>query len=404
MDSLVLKVRVTGVPGAYKVSAQIEGMEGADGADGDLGTLPEDLVEQLGPLQETILNTTLSLPDRPPAGAQPKVGGIAHPVRSLAANFGSGADAKSIRDIGTTLFNCIFQQDIYALYRKTLDSAHKTRTRLSIKLCVEAPELAYIPWETMYDKRGSFHLCCYGATPFARTASMKDQELYIYNETPIRILGMISAPKSFVGTQHELNTAAEESALEQALDPLIKANQVRLCWTADGTYKKLTKRLVKGDNGNPWDVFLFIGHGVEGKIVLEEEDGTGYEFLSADVLKGLLAETMGPKLVILNSCRGAQIERSDRFASTAETLIRGGGIAAVIAMQFDISDKMGTTFSPVLFRQLLGLDLPIQQAMTLTRLELQRRGFTEWISPVLYMQNKDGTVVPPRDALPRTGS
>ena len=149
----------------------------------------------------------------------------------------------------------------------------------------------------------------------------------------------------------------------------------------------------------PVETALFIGHGVEGKIVLEEDGGTGYEFLSADVLKGFLTDPMGPKLVILNSCRGAQIEKADRFASTAETLVHGGGIAAVIAMQFDISDKMGTTFSPIFFEYLM-LNVPLQQAMTLTRLELQRLGFTEWISPVLYMQNKDGTVMPPRNVLP----
>jgi hypothetical protein len=400
MDSVVLKLRITGTPGAYKVSAQVEGKQGADG---ELGALPESLAEQLGPLQESILDTTQCLPDRSPARAQQNSNAsISHPVRSVASNLGPGADVKSIRDIGSKLFNCVFQQDVYALYRETLDSAHKTRTRLPIKLCVEASELAYIPWETMYDSRGVFHLCCYGTTPFARTASMRDQELYIYNQTPIRILGMIAAPKSFIGTQHELNTAAEESALEQALEPLIETDQVRLCWTADGTSKELTRRLVKGDNGNPWDVFLFIGHGLEGKIVLEEDSGTDYEFLSADVLKGFLTDPMGPKLVILNSCRGAQIEKADRFTSTAETLIRGGGIAAVIAMQFDISDKMATTFSPIFFKQLM-LNIPIQQAMTLTRLDLQRLGFTEWISPVLYMQNKDGTVMPPRDALSRIG-
>jgi hypothetical protein len=99
--------------------------------------------------------------------------------------------------------------------------------------------------------------------------------------------------------------------------------------------------------------------------------------------------------VILNSCRGAQpIEKGDRFASTAEILVRGGTIAAVVAMQFDISDIMGTAFSPAFFNNLM-MDVPIQQAMTLTRVDLRRRGFSEWISPVLYMQNKDGRVVPP---------
>jgi len=107
---------------------------------------------------------------------------------------------------------------------------------------------------------------------------------------------------------------------------------------------------------------------------------------------------VAPKLVILNSCRGAQFENGDRFASTAEILVRGGPIAAVIAMQFDISDIMGTTFSPAFFTNLM-YNISIQHAMYLTRLDLRRQGFSEWISPVLYMQNKDGMVVRPSAAV-----
>jgi hypothetical protein len=205
---------------------------------------------------------------------------------------------------------------------------------------------------------------------------------------------MIAAPKSFVGTPHELNTDAEQAALKEALR---RTSDVKLCWTAAGTYKELKRRLAQGDDGARWDVFLFIGHGLPSNIVLEEDGGNGYEILPADVLKGLLTQPLGPKLVILNSCRGAQTQDGDRFASIAENLVRGGSIAAVVAMQFDISDVMGTEFSPEFFSNLT-LGVPIQQAMFLTRLELQRLGFSEWISPVLYMQNKDGVVVRPGPA------
>jgi len=40
--------------------------------------------------------------------------------------------------------------------------------------------------------------------------------------------------------------------------------------------------------------------------------------------------------------------------------------------------------------------------MTLTRLDLQAEGFSEWITPVLYMQNKNGVVR--RDAGPAAGT
>jgi CHAT domain len=263
---------------------------------------------------------------------------------------------------------------------------------LPIKLLVEPPELAFVPWETLFDKRGKFHICCYGTTSFARTAKMEEEDLYIYDKAPIKVLGMISAPKSFYGTPHELDTDAEQKALTEALKPF--ADQVQLRWTPAGTYRELRRQMVKGCDGERWDVFLFIGHGLERQIVLEEDGGNGFEFVNLVQLKGLLTQPLGPKLVILNSCRGAQVQDGDRFASTAESLVQGGSIAAVVAMQFDISDVMGTAFSPAFF-ETLTLEVPIQQAMVLTRLELQRRGFSEWISPVLYMQNKDGLVMRP---------
>jgi hypothetical protein len=408
MSSPVLKLRITGAAGAYKVFAQLRD----EVADCDLGTLPDNFREQLDPLQKSILRTTEGIRSRLLARMQVKALDLltsksepfpssnepALPVRGAALNFTAGAftagaDVKNIQEIGMKLFDCLFQQELYALYKRSLSTAQRTSgADLPIKLLVETPELAYVPWETLFDRRGNFHLCCYGTTPFARTATMQDEDLHIYDKPPIRVLGMIAAPKSFVGTPHELNTDAEQAALKEALR---RTNDVRLCWTAAGTYRELTRRLAQGDNGARWDVFLFIGHGLESHIVLEEDGGNGHELLQANVLKGLLTQPLGPKLVILNSCRGAQSQDGDRFASTAENLVRGGSIAAVVAMQFDISDVMGTEFSPAFFNNLT-LGVPLQQAMLLTRLELQRLGFSEWISPVLYMQNKDGVVVRPR--------
>jgi hypothetical protein len=399
MGSTVLRLRITGAPGAYKVSADVGGNEASD----DLGQFPEKLRENLQPLQEAILRTSESLRTREPIrqriinakpGAAPAV-----PVRGF--NFAEGADSKSIQEIGSRLFDCVFQPAVFRRYQEALEAA-LDRSELHVKLCVEPPELAYIPWETMFDKRGLFHISCSLRTPFARAASMQELDLHIYDKLPLRILCMISAPNEFVGTPYELQTDAEQAALDGALESLKKTNQIKLCWTASGTLRELKMRMVKGDDGEKWDVFLFIGHGREGQILLEEDGGTGFQPIAADTLKALLNSKYGPKLVILNSCKGAT-KPEDRLASTAEWLVKGGGIAAVVAMQFDISDFMATQFSPAFFSNLM-LNEPIQQAMTLTRIDLQSRGFSEWISPVLYMQNKDGRVWQEAPARPAGGA
>jgi CHAT domain len=389
MDSAVLKLCISGSPGAYRVSAEVNGSQASD----DLGALPGDLKESLAPLQEAILRTTESLRDQaqdrgPAPPPRPAAGGVAA-VRGF--SFGNGADSRGIQEIGARLFDCVFQPEIYELYKDHLEAARRGNAELRVKLCVEAQELTYVPWETMFDKRRLFHLSCSQTTPFARVATMQEFDLHIYDELPLRILCMVSAPNDFVGTPYELQTDVEQAGLDHALEPLKNSNQVKLCWTASGTRRELMTRIVRGDNGKKWDVFLFIGHGLEGSLVFEEDGGPGHELVSADVLRDLLDAPNGPKLIILNSCKGAK-KLGDRLASTAETLVRGGGIAAVVAMQFDISDMMGTAFSPSFFSKIM-LGVSIQQAMTLTRVDLKGMGFTEWISPVLYMQSRDGRVL-----------
>lgn|SRR6516164_1483838 len=252
MATAVLRLRITGSPGAYTVSAEVGDEQESD----TLGALPDKLRETLQPLQEAILLTTESLRNRALARAHPippaPDAARAAPVRGfpLAEGF---ADAKNIQEIGVRLFDSVFQPEIYKVYKDSLDAAIRDESELHIKLCVEPPELSYVPWETMFDKRGLFYLSCSQRTPFARAATMKELDLHIYDKLPLRVLCMVSAPNDFVGTAYELRTDVEQAALDHALEPLKANNQVKLGWTASGTQRELTTRIIKGDDGEKWD-------------------------------------------------------------------------------------------------------------------------------------------------------
>src|SRR5262245_13154109 len=209
MASTVLKLRITGTAGTYKVAADLARKTATD----RFANLPPDFTKNLQLLQDAILQTTKSISDRmqmrrpavtPPPAEVPSV---------RAFNFTGGADSKGIQEIGSLLFDCVFQPEIYELYKDALEEAVPKGDELHIKLCVEAPELSYLPWEAMFDKRRLFHLCCYQPTPFARFASMREFDLHIYEEPPLRVLCMVSAPKEFIGTPYELRTDAEQAAL-----------------------------------------------------------------------------------------------------------------------------------------------------------------------------------------------
>jgi CHAT domain len=392
MDQAVLIVRISGSAGKYDVSAEIGGAR----VPGALGTLPSN--DRLEPLQNAILLTTAEMVENRAVAPEPPVNtrklppGDAGTATGGAAQFFNGADKKLLQEIGTDLFKAAFQDnDVYLLYRESYKRALATQKELSIKLCVEAAELSELPWEAMFDPRGNFHMSCSRWTPFIRTAELDVVDRPMFEELPLRVLVFVSKPKSLVGTPAELNTDGEQAALDQVMKKLVGEGKVKLCPSADGTWTELKRRINKGDQGKRWDVLLFIGHGERGCLAFEEEGGPGYEWITAEDFKSAVTGPRGPQLVVLNSCRGGS-PVPGRFASTAETLVRGGAISAVVAMQFEISDKMGVTFSPIFFENLLDDNL-LQTAMTMTRMDLRKRGFAEWISPVLYMQNRDGIVM-----------
>jgi CHAT domain-containing protein len=126
-----------------------------------------------------------------------------------------------------------------------------------------------------------------------------------------------------------------------------------------------------------------------GYIVVQEEGGSkGARLYAEDLRNFLIQPGRTPSLVVLNSCSGAQAQPGELFSSTAADLIQGG-VPAVVAMQFEISDNMGIAFSDAFYTYLAD-NVPIERAMAHTRADLKASGFGEWISPVLFMRTADG--------------
>jgi hypothetical protein len=398
----VFKIRLLPAQGkTCRIFAEV----GEQNEDIEVEGLESDLKKKLASLQEALLLSSVSRKAeiqsapgtaRRDSGAAGPEAHIADDKRELKSDP-SGSEYWMIQEIGSKLFDFIFQKDIFALYKDSLKAA-KGKYPLQIKLCIDAPEFSYLPWETLYDRKNRRYLSCSQETPFARAVSMEDDDRPITRRLPIRILGMAAKPKDMMGIALDpIDADTEQNTITQALKDLDTEGKVRLCWTASGTRRDLVKRLVAPDNGIPWDVLHFIGHGGfdpkrgekgMGFIILQEEGGAHGKALYADDLKEFVVGPEQPQLVILNSCNGAALGPGDLFSSTAASLVLGG-IPAVIAMQFAISDKMAIAFSNSLYFY-LATGLSIQRALTLTRIDLRADGFAEWIAPVLYMRAPDG--------------
>src|SRR6202000_3126501 len=157
---------------------------------------------------------------------------------------------------------------------------------------------------------------------------------------PLRILGMVALPDEL----DSLNADHEERRLQDALAGLEGMGMVQLEWVDGQTWWDLEHFLDQG----PWHIFHFVGHGRldresgEGVLALADEDG-GVHMIDASDLALLLGEHSSLRLGARNSCESGRPSAGEVFSSTAAVLVRRG-VPAVVAMQYEISDKAAIAF------------------------------------------------------------
>ena len=92
---------------------------------------------------------------------------------------------------------------------------------------------------------------------------------------------------------------------------------------------------------------------------------------------------------MLNSCAGAQASSSDLFSGTAAALVRGG-VSAVAAMQYEISDNAPIAFARG-FYTAIAHGRGIDEALSSGRVAILGTSdhTLEWLTPVLYLRGRD---------------
>ena len=373
--------RVVAVSGAVEREIEIE-------------PLPTDFRQNLVRLQEAILRSPASRRAETPLRVLAKQ----RQGFSLEGGLGTGAHERMVQEIGSQLFDFVFQKRVLDLYQATLSEKEEAEP-LQIRFCINHPELACVPWETLYNKTNRSYVATSPTTPFARSIGDIEERLQFPAERPIRILGMAARIKTINGIPVDsIDVDREQVMIKRALGPLDDGKRVKLCWVPSAKARDLRRMVARGDDQKRWDIFHFIGHGGYdedrrmGFILVQEGGGSKGARLYTEDLKDILVQPgRTPKLVVLNSCSGAQGQPGELFSSTAAELIQAG-IPAVVAMQFEISDNMGIAFSNAFYTYLADDGHPVERALAHTRGDLKADDFGEWISPVLYMRTDDGNL------------
>ncbi len=296
-------------------------------------------------------------------------------------------EERTVQEFGRTLFDALFAGEVRSCHDLSKREAEQQGKGLRLKLHVQPPELAALPWEFLYDPGEAEYVCLSRDTPVVRYLELPQPIQPFAVTPPLRILGMIANPAGL----ETLDVECEKARLNKATKELQARKLVEVTWLEGQTWRDLQRAM----RGGPWHIFHFIGHGGfdavsdEGMIVLADDEGKP-DFLRATELGRLLADHHSLRLVLLNSCEGARGSKQDIFSSTASILVRRG-IPAVLAMQYEITDRAAIEFTRA-FYEALSDGLPIDAAVAEARISvsLAVENTVEWGTPVLYTRSPDG--------------
>ena len=246
-----------------------------------------------------------------------------------------------VREVGQVLFaGLLGTGEVAGRYRAAAAVAAMRGEGLRVVLRIDTPALAGLPWEAMYDQAAGAYVC--RQDQLVRHVPVASVPAPLRVRPPLRILGVVSSPRGLPA----LDVDKEQDQLARALARPASQGLAEVHWAPGATWADLQDLLLDGE----WHVLHFIGHGDfdpdrdEGVLALVREDGRA-DLVAAHRLVDLLRQARPmPRLVVLNSCSGAAAGVSDLFSGTAAALVRGG-VSAVAAMQYEISDPAAVAFA-----------------------------------------------------------
>ena len=276
---------------------------------------------------------------------------------------------------------------------------------------IDAPELRTLPWEYLFDSVKEEFVALKPRLSITRFIKVDTGSKPPIKKPPLRILIMVASPMDM----RTLDAATECRELVKAVDDRITNHRIEL-GLVDGQTLEDLKQTLQGSKAalrlepgasdtpeasnrrldGPWHIFHFIGHGGtrEGKgiVVLCHADKTKHP-VPAEDLAEVLDSHASLRLVVLNCCKGATGDATDRFSSTSELILKTG-IPAVVAMQSEITDPAAKRFAASLYDRLSEGDT-LEEALRQARKAVKSQvtdplAAWEWGTPVLSMRSDDG--------------
>ncbi len=310
------------------------------------------------------------------------------PGRSGTRRAGADPASQASMDLGGPLFETVFAEDIMLAWSRSQDAARNDGDGLRLRLrLTDAPSIAGLPWELLYDRRTNSYLAQSERTPVVRYLEVPQPPRPLVVDGALRILVVISSPTDLP----ELDVEAEWRRVQDAMAARVQQGLVKIDRLPAPTIAALGAWL----RHNDVHILHFIGHGdfderiQDGVIYFTDRYGRSTK-VSPTILGPYLRDHDPLRLVLLNACQSARVDATDPFSGMAQGLVQQD-CTAVVAMQFPISDGAATAFTGEFYGSLAD-GLPVDQAATSARKALLADYAAEWATPVLFLRAPDGRV------------
>lgn len=292
---------------------------------------------------------------------------------------------------GSSLYQALWRdqvRDLWLRARSDLEAGSNAGLRLRVSL--SPPDVAALPWETLYDAERGLFLAAANQTPLGRVVNLLryvGAPRPLSARLPLRVL--VALPEDATGV---LDSEQEWQRLQIALAPL-QGSGLHLL-RLDGRFGLLDLRR-RLEQEQP-HVLHLVTHGRPDGVLLWQ-DGQP-QLAPPSALRLALEGAHSLRLILLAACSTAQVFDQSPLSSLGAQLLQTG-VPAVIAMQVDVRATAAAAFSEHFYLQLLAGRCPglVDVAVNYARSCLYLREPDQFAfgAPVLWLNAEDGRIFTP---------
>jgi hypothetical protein len=292
-------------------------------------------------------------------------------------------NSRELHYVGARLFDSLFQEEILRLYVHLLEQTRNTGARLRVRLAIDPPVVARLPWECLYDTRNGAFLSSSTDITLVRYVRPPGQEPpLVPTRAPLRVLLAAEPGEGSAGSRVSTEAATVKGALEELeVEGVVSLFEAGTALggaglDADG----LSSLLSRG-----FDVLHLIADGTSSRG--EARIHLGVESLTTRALARVL-ESRAPGLVVWSGGSDA----GPAGPALGDALLPF--LPALLVQRHAGSEDLLVPFTTGLYRG-LGTMKPVDAALAEARGALLSQFPTdnEWVAPALYVSRRDANVL-----------